>query len=99
MEETGNSGKRRSLKRLGSVPVEINRSLSPSPKLTSVQSTLIHRTHGALARGGTTTARQRSLAPDFGLIDTSGNNTVARQRALVCDSLNDEQWSNDLSDP
>ena len=79
--------------------MEIDRSVSLNPKLTSVQSMLIHRTNGAFARGSTTTARRRSLTPDSGLIDTSRDDAIARQRALVCDSLNDEQWSNDLFDP
>ena len=51
-------------------------------------------------RGGAplpVTTRQLPSTPSFELTDSSGDDGIARQRTLVGDSLNDEQWGDDLS--
>ena len=61
---------------------------------------LIYRTHRVPTTGkGTITAHRSSSGPGFEPTDLSGGDGIARQRALVGDSLNDEQRSNDLSEP
>ena len=77
--------------------VGFNLSLDPNRKLIRVLSFLVHRTHGVPTRKGAITARQFPEAPGPKRTDTSGGDGVARQRGLVGDSQNDEQWSDDLS--
>ena len=60
---------------------------------------LAHRTRGVPTRNGSTTVRQLPSAPCFERTETSGDESVARQGALIGDSLNDEQWSDNLSNP
>ena len=71
---------------------------NPNPKLAGVLVTLIHRIRG-VTRSGTTHTRQLPSAPRFERTETSGDETFARQCVLVGDSLNDEQWGDDLSKP
>ena len=68
-------------------------------KLARVHSTLIHGTHGVPTEGGTTLTRRLLSAPCFERTKMSGDEGIARQRALVGDSLDDEQWSEDLTNP
>ena len=69
-----------------------------SLRLTRVGSTVIHRIHGALIRKDTTTSRPPS-APKVERTYVPGDDRVTRQCILVGDSLNDEEWSDDLSNP
>ena len=59
----------------------------------------IHGIHGIPTRKGTAITRQLPSAPSFELGGTPGDDGVARQRALVGDSLNDEQRGDGLSNP
>ena len=59
---------------------------------------LPNRTNWVSAGGENDAVRRFPLAPDPERTDTSGDG-VARQCGLVCDALNDEQRSDDLSDP
>ena len=79
--------------------VEIDRSLNISPnlKLAGVLSTLTRRTsHGVPTREATTICRLPS-ALSFELADGSVDDIIARQRTLIGDSLDNEHWSDDLS--
>jgi len=80
------------------IPMGIDRSLDPNLILARVRPTLTNRSHGVLTTEGTTATRQLPSSPNSERTDTSGDGG-ARQRAPVGDSLNDEQWSNDLSIP
>ena len=79
--------------------MKIYRSLIPIPKFAKVYSAPIHRTHGDPIRKGNVTTCRNSSAPNFERAEMSGGDIVARQRALVGNSLDDEQWSDDLSNP
>jgi len=93
-----NRGRRRQiLNTLHHIPTGIDRSLDPNPILARIRPTLANRSHGVLTTEGTTAIRQLPSAPSSET-DTSGD-SGACQRAPVGDSLNDEQWSNDLSIP
>ena len=50
-----------------------------------------------LTEDSTTTPGQLPPTPNAEFIDTSGDESVARQRTLGGDSVNDKQWSYDLS--
>lgn len=73
-------------------------SLNVDPQFTRVPSTAILRTYGIHIGKSATTSRRPSR-PSVERIDGSGGNGVTRQRALIGDSFNDEQWSDDLLDP
>ena len=78
----------------------IDGSLNPNPELArEVQPTSTHRTRGIPTRNGTATTRQFLSGSGSERTDSPRVDGVASQRALVGDSLNDEQWSDDLSDP
>ena len=65
-------------------------------KLARVRPTLAHRPHGVLF--GMDTVATRHLPPAPSSKRTGGSvDSSARQHALICDLLNDEQWGNDLS--
>ena len=88
--------KRRFWRHLGLILMENDRRFNPSPKLARAwHSMTIHRTHVVPTGINTTATRQfpfeRAAMP--------WNNSVARQRALIGDSLDDEQRSDDLSNP
>ena len=74
-------------------------SFNPNLKLAGVRFTLIYRTRGVSTRNSTTPTRQLPSAFRLERTETSGDKTFARQCALVCDSMNDKQWTNDLSNP
>ena len=69
-----------------------------SPKLSRVLSIPIRKTHGVLTRKGTAASRQLPPTPNFELVEMCGDDNITRERALIGDSLYDEQESNDLSD-
>ena len=77
----------------------IDCSLNPIPKFASVHLIPIHGTRGAPTRNSGTTIRQLPSAPCFERTDTSGDESVVCQRALIRDSMNDKQRSYDLSGP
>ena len=89
--------RRQSLKTLHLIPTGIDRSVNPNPILARVCLKLADRSHGVCTREDTTAIRQPP-APKFERTGVSGDSS-ARQRAPVGDSLDDEQWSNDLSIP
>ena len=68
-------------------------------KLARVHPALIHGTHGVPTEGGTALTRRPLSVPCFERTKMSGYEGVARQCALVGDSLDDEQWSEDLTNP
>ena len=70
-----------------------------NPRLARVRSALINRTHGVLTGTVTTAIRKLPSAPCFERAQMSGDETFARRRTLVSDSMNDRQWSEDLSNP
>ena len=78
----------------------VGRSLNPDPnsKLGGAHFVSIHRTHGVPA-GTSIITRQLSQSPSSERTETPGGNSVIRQHTLVGDSLNNEQRSDDLSDP
>ena len=59
--------------------------LNTNPKRVRVYSTPTRKIHEVPTRRGTSTTRQFPSGPGFELIDTSGDNCVARQRALIGD--------------
>ena len=68
--------------------------------MPKILSTLTHRTsRGVPTREATAITRRLFLVLSFELTDPSVDDVVARQRALIGDSLNNEHWSDDLSDP
>ena len=79
--------------------MEINRSLDPNRTLVRVRSVLIHRTREPHTSKSTATTRRHPLALSLKLTEMSGGDSIARQRAFIGNSLNDEQWSDDLSNP
>ena len=72
--------------------MEIGRSLDP--KHARAYSMSIYGT-----RGVATNACQPPRGRNFELADAPRYDSSTRQRTLVGDSLNDEEWSNDLSNP
>ena len=79
--------------------VEIDRSCNPNFKLARVLFISIRRTHGVPTRKGVTTSRQLPSIPSYELTQMCGDNRVARQRALIGDSLNDQQGGDNLFGP
>ena len=77
--------------------IEIDRTLDPNCKLARIHFILIHRNRGVPTRVGTTTTRQIPSLPKFEGTGTSGNDGVPRERALVGDSTDDEERSDNLS--
>ena len=87
-------------------PTRIERSLgpNPNPELAGGLSILIHRTQGVLSRRSITTiftTRRFPSAPKVERADmrTDSDGGIARKRTLVGNPLNDEQRSDDLSNP
>ena len=66
---------------------------SPNPNPANTRLMLVHKPHGVPTRESATAPRQSPLA------ETSGSDSVAHQRVLVGDLLNDEQRSDDLPIP
>jgi len=78
------------------VLTEIDRGLDHNVKLVRTPSISTHRDHGVLVRSDPTTTRRPPSAPKVDRTNVSSGDTFARQRPLIGDSLNDEQWSDDL---
>ena len=76
--------------------MEFERGVDPNAKLVRALSILVRRVHGVSTGKGTTAIRRLPSAPEAEGTGVSGRDTGARQRALIGDSLNDEQWSDDL---
>ena len=83
---------------LSLTPTDIDR--SPSPKLSGARPTPIHRIHGVHTTGkGITAICQAPLVPKFEPTGMPGDGGVTLQCTLIGDSLNDQQRSDDLSNP
>ena len=80
------------------IQMRIGRSLIPNPKITRAHSKAIRRTHRVSVRKGNITCRHPS-GPNLERAEMPGGDSVARQRALIGNSLDDEQWSDDLYNP
>ena len=90
-----NRSRRQCRRPLDFILTNIGRSFNPNLKFSRVHFTLIHQTRGAPTRKGITTTRQLPPLP----ILREPRCPVARERALVGNSLYGKQWSDDLSDP
>ena len=75
----------------------IGRSLDP--KHARVYSMSVYRTREVATGKDATNACQPPRGRNFELADAPRYDSSTRQRTLVGDSLNDEEWSNDLSNP
>ena len=75
----------------------ISRRLNPDLRSARVLPEHIRHTHVVPTRKGAPTTRQLSSSPNLQRAEISGDDSTARQRVLVGDPLNDEQWSDDLS--
>jgi len=76
---------------------ELDGGLDLGTKLTRARSILVHRVQSVFTRKGPTATRRLAPAPKVERTGVSGGDSVARQRTLVGDSLNDEEWCDDLS--
>jgi len=74
---------------------EIDRGLDPNIKLVRVPPVSTWD-RGVLIRNGPITTRRPPLAPKVDRTDISSGDTSACQRPPIGDSLNDEEWSDDL---
>lgn len=72
------------------LPLGIGCSLNSNPKFAGVHCTFIHRTHGVPTRKDTIVTRQLPFVFGFEFTDPCGGDSIARQRAFVGDSFNDE---------
>ena len=79
--------------------MEISRRLIPDLRFARVLPEHIRHTHVVPTRKGAPTTRQLSSGPNLERAEISGDDSAARQRILVGDPLNNEQWSDDLSGP
>ena len=70
--------------------METNRCLNPNPRLASARSIFDRMTHGVPIWNGTATARRLPSGPGSERANTPRSDSVACQRALVGDSLDDE---------
>ena len=80
-------------------PMGIVFGLSSDPRLTGVHFTLICRTCRDPTGNNTIPTCQFPSAANFERADTSGDNNFARKCALVSNSMNGKQLSDDLSNP
>ena len=81
------------------IPMEINRGLNPGSKLPRDLFVLLRQTHRIHTGWNFTTIRQLSSGPGVERTNMSGDDSVARQCAPVCNSFDDEQWSDHLPNP
>jgi len=79
--------------------MEVRRCLDRNPKLARVLSRPSRRILEANTKRGTIATRRFLLPPNIERTGESSGDSGARQRAPVGDPLNDEQWSDHLSDP
>ena len=84
---------------LGIILMRIGRSLNLNPRFVRAHSMPIYRTRVVPVGKGTTATRRNLSAPSSERAEMSGGESIARQRALVGNSLDDEQWSDDLFNP
>jgi len=76
--------------------VEIDRGLDPNIKFIRAPSITTHWAHGVRIGDDLTATRRPPSVPKVDRTDTPGGKAFTRQRPLIGDSLNDEQWSNHL---
>lgn len=95
--KTGNSDHRRKKFLDLAIPMEIDRSLDPGPKFTRALSILIHQIRGVRTGESAATVPRLPLTPGPERANMSGDYGVVRRRVSVGDSLDDEEWSDDLS--
>lgn len=79
--------------------MEIDKSLNTSTKFTRRFDDHLRRTHWEpIRKGPITKVRRLPLGPEMNRTETrvSGGDSIARQRATVRDSQDDEKRSNDL---
>ena len=74
-------------------------SVNLSPSLARTCSPHIRRSHGVLTRKVSTAIWRPPSGPSLELAHVGGNDGIARQRALIGDSLDDKEWSDDLFNP
>ena len=79
--------------------IDIDCCLDRNPKLATVLFIPTRRTHEGSTKRGIIPTRWLPLPPNVERTSVSSCNSATRQRALVGDSSNDEQWSDNLSDP
>ena len=77
--------------------MEIDNDLNPGPELVRVHSTIIHQIHWVPIKMDIATTCWLPSASIFERASTPGDDSVARQRILVGNALNDEQRSDGLS--
>jgi len=78
--------------------MEIDPGLNPKDELArGIYLTLTHRTHVVPTWKGVASTRNLPSAPSFEAARASKGDIVPRQRSPV--GLDDEQWSDDLSNP
>ena len=102
-EKSPNPGKKssgfkpRPSKLLGlTVITEFECGIHPNAMIVRALSRVIHRAHREPTGKGPTAIRRLPSAPKVERTKISGHDTGACQRALVGDSFNDEEWSDDL---
>ena len=79
------------------IRMEVEHDVNSNSRLVRALSILIHLTHGVPSgKGPAAVMHNLLLAPKSERTDLSSGETVARQCAMVGDSSNDEQWSDDL---
>ena len=79
--------------------MRINRCLDHDPKLATVLSIPTRRTQEVPTMRGTIATRRFPLPPNIERTGMSSGDGMDRQGAPVGYPLNDEQWSDHLSDP
>ena len=77
--------------------MEINHGLDPNPKLAGGLPAPSHQAHVVSARKGVASTCRFHSPPSFERTDASGDDSVARRRTPLRNSLDDEQWSDNLS--
>ena len=79
--------------------MEVDRSLDRDPKFTRPISMLLCKTHGVRTEWVTIATCRMPSGPNVDRTGVSRDDCVARQRALVGDAIDNQQWSDSLSDP
>ena len=69
------------------------------PKHARAYSISVYRTRGVATGKDAIIACQLPRSRNFKLADAPRHDSSAGQRTLVCNSLNDEEWSDDLFNP
>ena len=81
--------------------MEIDRSLDRDPKFTRPVPMLLCETHRVCTKSATIATRRLPAGPNVDRtgVTVSRDDCVARQRALVGHTIDNQQWSDSLSDP